>query len=157
MRSLVVAAGLAAFLCATAAAQVVDRVACGSEMTAELAIELQLLFDQGIYDDPPPEGIQWEIPVTMHVVRQGNGNGGATPGHVDQALADLNIFFAGANMTFCQMTPTHFIDSCQFYFGIDTGDEIVELRSTNNVPNTLNIYTTEFLAIEGYPDGICGI
>jgi hypothetical protein len=60
-------------------------------------------------------------------------------------------------MTFCQMTPTHFIDSTEFYFGVDTGDEIVALRSTNNVPNTLNIYTTEFLAIETYPDGICGI
>ena len=72
MRSLVVATGLAAFLCATASAQV-DRVACGSELTPELAIELQLLFDQGIYDDPPPEGAQWEIPVTMHVVRQDNG------------------------------------------------------------------------------------
>jgi hypothetical protein len=133
----------------------VDRVTCGSNWTPGDNVELNLLFESGIYDPPVAPGGAWEVPITFHVVRRSDGTGGTAQFQINQAIIDLNLAFASAGMVFCQMGPVQYIDSDAFYFNIDSDDEINDLRKTNPVPGTINVYSTQNLAND---DGeICGI
>ncbi len=96
----------------------------------------------------------FQVPVTFHVVRLSNGTAGLSETRVAQALADANAAYAGSGIQFCQAGATIYIDSDAFFFDIDTQAEINQLKSTDPVPQTVNVYCTEFLSNEG--GGLCG-
>ncbi len=83
------------------------------------------------------------VPVTIHVVRQGNGAGGLSASRVSQALVEANIGFEQIGITFCQLGPTIFIDDDFYYSGIETIEDYADLKQVLVVPDTINIYFTE--------------
>jgi hypothetical protein len=70
-------------------------------------------------------------------------------------LIDCNAAFDGL-MTFFYTPGIDYIDDDNFYFGLDTLEEINALRTTNVVPNAINVYFANDPTIQGY-SSICGI
>ncbi len=95
------------------------------------------------------------VPVIFHVVRMDNGSGGLSQNRLDTGIDDLNAAAGDSNIRYYQLGETDYIDDSNFYTGIDTYDEIDSLRTINNVPNTLNIYSTANLNNGNYD--LCGI
>ncbi|MFQ6609241.1 MAG: hypothetical protein ACE5D7_00430 [Fidelibacterota bacterium] len=98
--------------------------------------------------------ILW-VPVTFHVVRMDNGSGGLSQARLNTGIEDLNNAAGDSNMRYYQLGETDYIDYSNFYSGIDTYEEIDSLRTINNIPNTLNIYSTANLNNGNYD--LCGI
>jgi hypothetical protein len=130
------------------------RVECGTTLTPEGAAKAWALEEAGAYAVPAGGG-PVEVALTFHVVRTSLGLGGIPQAQLDQALVDANTAFAGTGITFCVPGPIDYIDSDEFYFMINTLEEINALRSTNRVDHTINVYFTENLATEF--GSICGI
>lgn len=95
------------------------------------------------------------VPLVFHVVRQSNGTGGLTPSQLCQGLDALDAGYAAANMRFYHLGAVDYIDSDAFYFNINTLAEINALRTTNLVPDAVNIYFTPTLDYES--GALCGI
>lgn len=146
---------LTAFILLTFAAAASADDWCGTRVLPEDVPYVRALQESGVYDPPEwPVGALY-VPLTLHVVRDSNGNGGLSDERLVRALDDANLYYANGGIRFCWPGPTDYIDDDDFYFNIDTMAEIDALRQTNVVPNTVNIYFTENLAYEGGP--ICGI
>ena len=95
------------------------------------------------------------VPLTVHIVRRSDGTGGITFNQLCQALDDLNLLLFPGMIEFYVQPPIDYIDSDLFYEEIDTMEEIDMLRSTNVVPDTINVYFTPHLSMgEGE---FCGI
>ncbi len=134
-----------------------DRDGCGSILTSQdvaaIASRARIAAPSG---PRVAGGLEWwHVPVTMHVVRRSNGNGGLSESRLAAALGDINVPFALAGMLFYRSGPTRYIDSDDLYFNIDTRAEIDALRLTDVVAGTVNLYYTENLADEFGP--LCGI
>ncbi|MHC4080816.1 MAG: right-handed parallel beta-helix repeat-containing protein [Planctomycetota bacterium] len=130
---------------------------CGTVLTPEQAVWASILEQAGAYELPDGVALRipFEVPLTFHVVRTSAGSGGISDSQLSQALVDADTAFASMGISFCLPGATIYIDSDAFYYDIDTIEEINALRSTNPVPNTINIYFTPNLAWEG--GGLCGI
>jgi len=128
----------ATLLCSPVLAQTEE---CGSFVRPGEVAGLLLLEDSGIYEGPETLALgNLDVPLTFHVVRRSDGTGGLAQSRLNQAVIDANIAFASAGIAFFQCGETRFIDSDAFYFDIDTTAETNALRSTNPVPNTINVY-----------------
>ncbi|HUU94988.1 MAG TPA: M43 family zinc metalloprotease [Phycisphaerae bacterium] len=128
---------------------------CGTRVRPEDVPIVRDLMAMGVYDPPAePLGALY-VPLTFHVVRRSDATGGLDDARLVRALDDANLYFANSGIRFCWIGPTDYIDDDDFYYNIDTMDEINALRQTNVVPDTINIYFTENLAYEGGP--LCGI
>jgi hypothetical protein len=130
---------------------------CGTVLQPEEAALAWALQQAGAYELPGAAAglvTAGDIPLTLHVVRETDGSGGIAQAQLDNAVSDANAAFEAAGISFCVPGSIDYIDSDEFYFNIDTSAEIDALRSTNPVPNTINIYFTLNLARES--GGICG-
>ena len=96
-----------------------------------------------------PAGGTEYVPLTFHIVQMTDGTGGIQPFQLDQALIDANTAFTGSGIQFCWDETPLYIDDTNFYEGIDTLAELNALRSTNPVPDTINIYFTSHVETEG--------
>ncbi|GJM43482.1 MAG: hypothetical protein DHS20C21_03240 [Gemmatimonadota bacterium] len=126
---------------------------CGTSLTpAEAAAYIQLLEDR----EPSGEllGGPYYVPIAPHIVRQSDGTGGLSEARYQQAVADANGHFAGAGIVFYTTGAIDYIDSDDFYT-TSTLAEIDDLRTTNTVPDAINIYFSENLNYES--GGLCGI
>lgn len=133
-----------------------DGGACPQSLNAGEAAIVRALLDAGVYEiKGVGEDAFLYVPLTFHVVRRTNGTGGLSMARLDQALIDANVAFAPASIAFCRPGPIDYIDSDEFYFNVNTMAEIDQLRTTNVVPNTINIYFTEELFIG--TSSLCGI
>jgi hypothetical protein len=143
------------FTVGAAAQPAPPTIECGLTMTrAEAAMAWQLHL-AGAYIPPAhPRGV-CIVPLTIHIVRSSSGTGGLAQQWANQCIVDANLLFAPAGIQFVQPGPTRFIDSNLFYSGINTLAQINQLRQTDPVPNTINIYFTEHLAYEA--GALCGI
>jgi hypothetical protein len=132
----------------------IDDCGCGLELTPHDIAMMLARQDAGVYNPVLGPRADYCVPVTLHVVRRSNGTGGLSNSRLDQAMDDLNIAYVDAGITFYVQGAVDYIDDDDFYFNIDTTDEINLLRQTNVVPDTINIYFTENLARNG--NSICG-
>ncbi len=131
---------------------------CPQSLSPGEAAMARALLDAGVYDlQRAGAGADSFIyvPLTFHVVRRSNGTGGLPPERLDQALIDANTAYASIGIAFCLPGPIDYIDSDAFYLNVNTMGEIDQLRTTNVVPNTINIYFTEELFIGS--SSLCGI
>ncbi|MGD9691949.1 MAG: M43 family zinc metalloprotease [Phycisphaerales bacterium] len=135
-----------------------DGGECAQTLSAGEGAIARALMDAGMYDllagGREADSFIY-VPLTFHVVRRSNGTGGLTQERLDQAIIDANIAYAPAGIAFCRPGPVDYIDSDNFYLNINTQLEIDQLRTTNVVPNTINIYFTEELFIGS--SSLCGI
>lgn len=85
------------------------------------------------------------VPLAFHVVRTSAGEGGLPADRSCEALDDLDGAFLGVAIRFYLAGPIDYIDDDDFYYNIDSMEEIDALRSTNPLPGTVNVYFTENL------------
>lgn len=127
---------------------------CGTTFTpAQGAAYLRWLEERGPVDRggfTPP----YHIPIKAHVIRLSNGTGGLPDGRVDQAIVDANLHYATTQIEFFRLGDIDYIDSDEWYT-TETLDEIDAMRTTNLVPNAINMYFTENLNYEN--GSLCGI
>ncbi len=133
--------------------QAVAQSRCGTELTpqqARLALQNQR---EGRYS--PPAGAAGGfivVPVTLHAVRNTGGWGGFLLEDLEEALEDANdIFFPATGIFFCQRGYGYYLSDDDFFYNIDSMEEIDALRMIDPVPDTLNIYITYQMADETGP------
>ena len=149
----------------SAQAEALPQHECGTVVTAAHVQRMQELMQAGVSQQQlggMRGGEPWLVPVTLHVVRQSNGTGGLSEERLNTAMDDANAAFAATPLRFVKIGATRFVDSDNFFFNIDTMAEINNLKMTDVVCGTLNIYFTPNLAREDgpddgtEPDGLCG-
>jgi hypothetical protein len=127
---------------------------CGTAFTPEQAAAyLRALEDRGPVDragSPPP----YYIPIKAHIIRLSNGTGGLPTERLEQAIDDANAHYVSTGIVFYRLGDIDFIDSDDWYTTA-TLAEIDAMRTTNLVPDAINVYFTENLDYEG--GGLCGI
>jgi hypothetical protein len=130
---------------------------CGTIVTPEQAAAYLIKIQNQVPGEGAAAGAPpYYVPIAPHIVRQSDGTLGLSEARYNQAIADANLHFAGSGITFYTVPGgIDYIDSDAFYYDIDTYLEIDALRTTNAVPNAINIYFTEFLDYES--GALCGI
>lgn len=94
--------------------------------------------------------ITYNIPVTIHVIRSGNGGGGFNETQAYLTICDLNSRMASAGMYFYVPQPVNFINDDDFYNALDY-TPLFNMIDQNNVARTVNIYYTNLSQL-----GLCG-
>ena len=165
LRTLAVAALAAAVVASASPASAADsrpfddglpRVTreCGTEFTPEQgAAYLRMLSERGPVSRggfPPP----YYVPIAAHIIRHSDGSGGLPEDRLAQAIDDANGHYASTGIVFYRLGDIDYIDSDEYYT-TTTLAEIDEMRTTNPVPNAINIYFTENLDYES--GSLCGI
>ena len=92
-------------------------------------------------------------PISFHVIRNSNLQGGIPLYRLEQGINDLNYMYSSANLHFYQLS-FDYIDN-DAYVQIDDYDELDALRTTNVIENSINIYIVADFAPGG--ESLCGI
>lgn len=127
---------------------------CGSALTPEEAAAYIRYREEHPLPGGEILGGPYFVPIAPHIVRMSDGTGGLPESRYQQAIADANGHYAPVGITFYTLGAIDYIDSDAFYT-TSTLDEINDLRTTNTVPDAINIYFTENLNYES--GGLCGI
>lgn len=147
-----IALTLPAMILTASSASALDK--CGTRIEPNQVPDIQQLQQMGLYDTAAQERYILYVPLTIHMVRLDNGSGGITQADVDATIAAANGYWSGTGMQFFQSGGTIFIDSTDYYYGIDSQAEIDALRGTSAVPNTVNCYFTD--TVNDGSGGLCG-
>lgn len=125
---------------------------CGTEPDFdEYIMEIQEYSEISVLRDFPD--IVW-APITFHIIRSSEGTGGLPPSRVEQGLFDLLTAYENAGILSYQLGEIDYIDSTEF-MTVDSYEEIDELKQINVVPNSINIYSVDYLGTGEYE--LCGI
>lgn len=81
------------------------------------------------------------IPVTIHIIRSGNGGGGFDERQAYLTICDLNNRMASAGMFFYVPEPVNFINDDDYFNALDY-TPLFDMITLNNVARTVNIYYT---------------
>lgn len=130
---------------------------CGLELSAAAA--QAYLRSRGESESEFPLGSPappYYVAIAAHIVRQSDGSGGLPVSQYEQAMVDANLAYSNMDIHFYTLGAIDFIDSNAFYFDIDSMAEIDALRTTNTVPNAINVYFTPNLKVSA-SSAICGI
>lgn len=110
----------------------------------------------GLYNPPANRsGIDIRVPITFHVIRRSDGTGGPIESQIELALASANTLWSESGIQFCKPGATIEHLSDELYNNTDTLSEVNELRSMDQVPDTINVYFVNNLRIE--IGSLCGI
>src|SRR5262245_55285095 len=136
-----------------AAAPALADGGCGSHLRPAEALRAAALQRGGAYQ--LPGGIAGDksyiIPLTFHIVRTSDETDGLEPSVVPNMIAEAIAAFSGAVMSFCHLGEIMFIDDDHFLTEVDTIGEIDELRTTDVVKDSVNLYFVDDLG------PLCGI
>jgi hypothetical protein len=124
---------------------------CWTTLTPQERVLALRLQESGAYDLVAAPDTVHHVALTFHVVRQNDGSGGIPQSQLDAALADANAMFAPMGIQFCLPGPVRYINNTAWYQPT-TIAAINAMRSSNNVPGTINIYFANLASA-----GLCGI
>ena len=128
---------------------------CGTILT-DAEVQALRILDQVIAPVADPRGpTVYYVPLAFHVVRRTNGTGGLTPTQACQGLDLLDASYVAMNIQFYLAGSIDYINDDNYYNSTNTLAEINSLRTTNLVPDAINIYFVPNLAYES--GGLCGI
>lgn len=94
------------------------------------------------------------IPIKVHIIRTSAGTGGLSVSDLNDAIDDMNTFYANAFMEFFICDGINYIDSDDFY-DFETSEES-GLTSTYNVSGVINIYFTDYVESSSSGSSLCG-
>ena len=94
------------------------------------------------------------IPIKAHIIRTSAGTGGLSVSDLNNAMDNMNAFYANAFMEFFLCDGINYIDDDNFY-DFETDDE-GSLTSANNVSGLINIYFSDFVKSSGNGVSLCG-
>ena len=80
--------------------------------------------DQYLIRTEDTRDIRW-VPISYHIVRDDNGEGGLPLYRIDDSLVDLNTAYEGTGLYFYQLGDIDFIDNSEYY------NSNLRLTSTN--------------------------
>ena len=125
---------------------------CGSELVnfSEDLLEMPLDFSDRLLSPYPKKNTSDTVAVTIHIVRNGFETS-LDEAIIDEELAGANNLYSGTGLFFQRCGPVRFVNGRNVY-NFDTGDE---LNRENRVPNTINIYYSNFLRSND-GGGLCG-
>ena len=83
-------------------------------------------------------GATTNLPVVFHIVRQNSGSGGASYSGIQCQLANTNVQYASANLSFTEYTTVDYINDDNLYNFQQLSDESSLL--SHNVTNVVNVY-----------------
>ncbi len=97
----------------------------------------------------------WEIalavPLTIHVVRESSGGGGAGPEQVAAAMIDLNRLFEGSGIRFCHEGAMQYVDDSALYDGAWRAATLAAMMARRNIAGTINVYVIRDMVFNGAP------
>jgi hypothetical protein len=97
----------------------------------------------------------WEIalvaPLTIHIVRESSGAGGAGTEQVAAAMIDLNRLFEGSGIRFCLQRPMQYVDDSGLYDGAWSTAALAARMAQSNVAGTINVYVIQDMVHNGAP------
>jgi PKD repeat protein len=94
------------------------------------------------------------IPIKAHIIRTSSGAGGLTVTELNDAIANVNAFYANSFMEFFLCDGINYIDDDNLY-NFETNDEAA-MTATHNVGNLINIYFTDNVTSSSSGGGLCG-
>lgn len=129
------------------------RVPCANELSPqEFEQYRRRLAAQG----PPNSffGAQTHrAPIAFHIIRSGTGTGGLDPATLEHNLADANAAFAGTQIEFFAGPVVDFIDSDEYFDGVETGitntphiqDEVWQMMLEHETAHAIDVYFVPLL------------
>lgn len=78
------------------------------------------------------------VPIKAHVLRQDDGSGGLTENQLNEAIAEMNVIYADAELEFFLCGGINYIDNTDYY-NFNRSEES-SLTGANNVNDVINIY-----------------
>jgi len=142
---------------------IIERHECSSTVTGEAYEILDAMTRAGQFQAEVGDRYNFQIPVTVHLVRRSNGVTGMTQAGIDAMFVTLNTRYQGTGMQFFQNGATRNIDNDNMYLNTDTQAEINAICNTDLIADTLNLYLTNNLRVEDGPDAgtdpdsLCGM
>lgn len=134
---------------------------CGTEVTQENLNYLESLQEQlKFYEEEYYEKLQnrsstaiSQVPIKAHIIRTTSGGGGLSESELNDAIANVNAFYADAFMEFYICDGINYIDDTDLYF-YETNQE--GTLTANNVSGLINIYFTQTITSSSSGGGLCG-
>lgn len=121
---------------------------CGTVMPPHVLEWIREMHDSGAFEPAAiAGGGPTVIPVTIHLVHQSDGSGGATLDQVGQALIDLQKPYLETTFRFCLAGPVRHINDTEFYSQISQLSTLLGKFDAHNVAETVNIYVVESLTL----------
>ncbi|TJY32202.1 T9SS type A sorting domain-containing protein [Pontimicrobium aquaticum] len=84
------------------------------------------------------------VPIKAHIIRKTDGTGGLTEAELNDAMDNMNAFYASAFMEFFLCDGINYIDDDNYYDFKNSEDE-ASLTLANNVNGLINIYFTNYI------------
>jgi len=78
------------------------------------------------------------VPIKVNILRKDNGTGGLTEAQLQDAIAEMNVFYANASLEFFICDAIRYIDDTELY-NFESSEEST-LTSTRDIDNVINIY-----------------
>lgn len=133
---------------------------CGTEITEEFnnyfnQIKPQIEYYEKQYFDMLQNRSSTAItsvPIKAHIIRTSTGSGGLSVSDLNDAIDNMNAYYASAFMEFFLCDGINFIDDTSYY-NFDTSQES-SLTSANNVSGLINIYFAN--SVSSGTSGLCG-
>jgi Secretion system C-terminal sorting domain/PKD domain len=133
---------------------------CGTEITEEFnnyfnQIKPQIEYYEKQYFDMLQNRSSTAItsvPIKAHIIRTSAGSGGLSVSDLNDAIDNMNAYYASAFMEFFLCDGINFIDDTSYY-NFDTSQESA-LTSANNVSGLINIYFAN--SVSSGASGLCG-
>lgn len=133
---------------------------CGTEITEEFnnyfnQIKPQIEYYEKQYFDMLQNRSSTAItsvPIKAHIIRTTAGSGGLSVSDLNDAIDNMNAYYASAFMEFFLCDGINFIDDTSYY-NFDTSQESA-LTSANNVSGLINIYFAN--SVSSGTSGLCG-
>lgn len=94
------------------------------------------------------------IPIKAHIIRTSAGTGGLSVSDLNDAMDNMNAFYANAFMEFFLCDGINYIDSDNYY-DFETNDES-SLTATYNVAGVINIYFSDYVESSSSGSSLCG-
>ena len=95
-----------------------------------------------------------QIPIKAHIIRTTAGTGGLSESQLNDAIDNVNAFYANAFMEFYICDGINYIDNTTFY-NFETNEESA-ITFSHNVDGLINIYFAQTVTSSSSGGGLCG-
>ncbi|WP_353779520.1 T9SS type A sorting domain-containing protein [Winogradskyella sp. 3972H.M.0a.05] len=149
--------------CASFSLNAQEHANCGTEFSSEAQayyesiksdierVEQEFLANQAFQRN---SSAVISVPIKAHIIRTSAGFGGLSVTALNDAIANMNNYYANANLSFYLCDGINYIDDDNYY-NYETDDEGA-MTATHGVSGLINIYFTNSVVSSSSGNGLCG-